>query len=191
MWRYLVHRILYAIPILIGVNVLTFALFFFVNSPNDIATLHLGGKYVTQEARDNWKKGHGYHQPLFYNRAESGMQKLSQTIFFQKSIKLFVFNFGISDMGEDIAEAIRDRAVPSLLIAVPTLVFGLVVNIFFSVFLVRLRNTRWDATGLLACVGLMSVSSLFYIVFAQYVFSKVLKWMPISGYVDGFLGLKF
>ena len=191
MWRYLVHRILYAIPILIGVNVLTFALFFFVNSPNDIATLHLGGKYVTQEARDNWKKGHGYHQPLFYNRAESGMQKLSQTIFFQKSIKLFVFNFGISDMGEDIAEAIRDRAVPSLLIAVPTLVFGLVVNMFFAVFLVRLRNTRWDATGLLACVGLMSVSSLFYIVFAQYVFSKVLKWMPISGYVDGFLGLKF
>jgi len=33
MWIYLIRRILYAIPILIGVNVITFALFFFRQFP--------------------------------------------------------------------------------------------------------------------------------------------------------------
>jgi hypothetical protein len=47
---YIIRRLLYAIPILIGVNLLTFALFFFVNSPDDMARVHLGGKRVTPEA---------------------------------------------------------------------------------------------------------------------------------------------
>jgi peptide/nickel transport system permease protein len=191
MWIYILRRILYAIPILIGVNIITFALFFFVNTPNDIANIHLGGKYVTQEARDNWKKGHGYHQPLFYNEQESGVQHFSETIFFQKSLKLFVFDFGVSDMGRDIIESISKRAMPSLLIAVPTLILGLVVNIIFSVFLVMCRHTRLDSWGVLACVMLMSISALFYIVLGQFVFAKVLKWMPISGYVDGWACIKF
>lgn len=191
MWIYIIRRIFYAIPILIGVNIITFALFFFVNSPNDIANIHLGGKYVTEEARNNWKKSHGYHQPLFYNTQESGVQKFSETIFFQKSIKLFALEFGVSDMGRDIIESISARAIPSLLIAVPTLILGLMVNIVFSVFLVMCRHTRWDAWGVLICVMLMSISALFYIVLGQFVFAKVLKWMPISGYVDGWACVKF
>jgi len=146
---------------------------------------------VTQEARDNWKKGHGYHQPLFYNAQESGMGALSKTIFFQKSLKLFVLDFGISDMGRDIIESISERAMPSLLIAVPTLIFGLIVNIMLSVFLVMCRYSRLDAWGVLMCVVLMSISALFYIILGQFVFAKVLKWMPISGYVDGWAGFKF
>ena len=39
---YIIRRVAYAIPILVGVNLLTFALFFFVNSPDDMARLHLG-----------------------------------------------------------------------------------------------------------------------------------------------------
>ena len=38
MTAYLVRRLLYAIPILIGVNLLTFALFFVVNTPDGIST---------------------------------------------------------------------------------------------------------------------------------------------------------
>ena len=37
MAAYLLRRLLYAIPILIGVNLLTFALFFVVNTPDDMA----------------------------------------------------------------------------------------------------------------------------------------------------------
>lgn len=39
MINYLIRRFLYAIPILLGINVLTFALFFMVNSPDDMARM--------------------------------------------------------------------------------------------------------------------------------------------------------
>ena len=42
MIAYIIRRLLYAIPILIGVNLITFALFFVVNPPDQMARLHLG-----------------------------------------------------------------------------------------------------------------------------------------------------
>ena len=42
MFGYILKRILYAIPILIGVNLITFMLFFMVNSPDDMARAQLG-----------------------------------------------------------------------------------------------------------------------------------------------------
>ena len=56
MINYIVKRILYAIPILIGVNLLTFTLFFVVNSPDEVARLHLGNKRVTQEQIITWNQ---------------------------------------------------------------------------------------------------------------------------------------
>ena len=56
MTAYMIRRILYSIPILIGVNIITFLLFFIVNSPTDMAIFQLGQKYVSAEAIENWKK---------------------------------------------------------------------------------------------------------------------------------------
>jgi peptide/nickel transport system permease protein len=50
MFAYIIRRSLYAIPVLIGVNLITFLLFFVVNSPDDVARMHLGAKRVTAEA---------------------------------------------------------------------------------------------------------------------------------------------
>ena len=50
MIRYLLRRIGYGFLILIGVNLLTFMLFFTVNTPDDMARLNIGGKRVTLEA---------------------------------------------------------------------------------------------------------------------------------------------
>ena len=104
MMAYIARRILYAIPILIGVNVLTFLLFFVLNSPDDMARMNLGQKRVTPEAVENWKQERGYHLPLLYNASVQGAARLTDTIFFQKSVKLFQFEFGSSDSGRDIGE---------------------------------------------------------------------------------------
>ena len=56
MISYLVRRMLYAIPILVGVNLFTFLLFFVVNSPDDMARMQLGEKRVTEEAVARWKQ---------------------------------------------------------------------------------------------------------------------------------------
>ncbi len=64
MINYIVRRVLYAIPILIGVNIITFVLFFVVNTPDDIARMQLGQKRVTPEAIEKWKAQHGYDKPV-------------------------------------------------------------------------------------------------------------------------------
>lgn len=191
MWVYIVRRILQAIPILIGVNIVTFALFFFINSPEDIARVHLGGKYITEEAVTDWKKIHGYQLPLFYNRAEVGLEKIKETIFYQKSVKLFALEFGIGDNGRDIAQAIKERYLPSLLLAIPAFLAGLLVNIFFALSLVFFRDSYLDLMGVIICVVLISISTLFYIIAGQYVLAKLLRWFPISGYLDGWFAFKF
>ncbi len=191
MIRYIIRRALYAIPILFGVNLLTFVLFFVVNSPNDMARFHLGFKRVTPQAIVQWKHDHGYDKPMLFNDRAKGVQKITQTVFFQRSMKLFVFDFGRSDEGRDIGYDIRQRMWPSLAIALPTFVIGILVNITTALFLVFFRSTYLDWLGRLALVAMMSVSSLFYIIGGQYLFGKTLRLVPISGYAPGLHAFKF
>lgn len=191
MFAYLIRRILYAIPILIGVNLLTFALFFVVNSPNDMARADLGKKYVTTAEIERWKVSHGYDKPLFYNSQRSGIQQFTDTLFFNKSVKLFTFNFGISQQGRDISYDISQRMWPSLALAIPTLLIGIAVNITFALLMAFFRGTYIDTWGSGVCVVLMSVSALFYIIAGQFLFGKMLQLVPISGYQGGWQAFKF
>lgn len=191
MIQYLFRRILYAIPILIGINVLTFALFFVVNSPDDMARMQLGQKHVTPMAILQWKVDRGYDLPLFYNADQLGVGHLTQTLFFQKSFRLFVFEFGRSDAGRNIGQDVFQRMWASLAIAVPALILGIVLNIIFSMVMVFFRFSRLDLIGIVGCIVLMSVSSMFYIIGGQYIFGKMLRWVPISGYDPGLNCVKF
>lgn len=182
MLRYLFRRLLYAVPILIGVNLITFALFFVVNSPDDMARMQLGVKRVTPEAIQQWKAVRGYDKPLFINESAEGVRQITETIFFEKSAALFVGDFGRSEDGREIGREIRERMGPSLAIALPTFVIGLGLTVSLALMLVFFRGTWLDRTGMMLCVGLMSISSLFFIIGGQFVFARVLKLVPISGY---------
>ena len=191
MTSYLIRRFLYAFPLLLGVNILTFVLFFVVNSPDDMARMQLGQKRVTQAAVDNWKHQHGYDKPLLWNEKAEATEKLTDTIFYQKSVGLFLFNFGTSDSGRNIGDDIQQRAMPSLAVALPTLILGLSVNISFALMMVLFRGSYLDSAGVVLCVVLMSISSLFYIIGGQFLFAKMLRLVPISGYDDGLSAFKF
>ncbi|HEX5091390.1 MAG TPA: ABC transporter permease [Burkholderiales bacterium] len=191
MLAYIVRRTLYAIPILIGINVITFALFFLVNTPDDMARMQLGVKRVTPEAIQKWKAERGYDKPLFWNTAAPGAQKLSATVFFEKSVRLFAFDFGRAEDNRDIAYEIRTRMGPSLALAVPSFVVGLAVNITFALGMAFFRGSTLDLWGVILCVAMMSISSLFYIIGGQYLISKLWHLVPISGYAGGLDALKF
>ena len=192
MLTYIIRRTLYAVPILIGVNLITFALFFVVNSPDQMARKIVGEKNVTQVDVDNWKRNHDYHLPLFFNTAESGFAVITQTIFFKKSVRLFIFDFGKSDRNNiDIGHEIFHRMPASLAIAVPAFIIGLLVNITFSMIIAYYRATYVDFWGTIVCVIMMSISALFYIIGGQWLFGKVLRIFPISGYDTGGNMLKF
>ena len=191
MLAYIVRRLLYAIPILIGVNLITFALFFIVNTPDDMARMQLGVKRVTPEAIAQWKTERGYAKPLFVNAAAGGVAVLTDTIFFEKSARLFVGDFGRAEDGRDIAREIATRMGPSLAIAVPTFALGLFVSIGFALTLAFFRATAFDVWGVVLCVAAMSVSGLFYIIGGQYLISKVWRLVPISGFGDGLDAWRF
>ena len=147
MIAYLIRRILYAIPILIWVNLLTFALFFVVNTPDDMARMQLGMKRVTPEAVEKWKQQRGYDKPLLFNADATGIDKITDTIFVQKSANMFVFDFGYSDDGRSISREISTRMLPSLAIALPTFVVGLLIYISFALLMTLFRGTVLDMAG--------------------------------------------
>jgi len=182
---------LYAIPILIGVNLITFLLFFFVNSPDDMARMHLGVKRVTPAAIDSWKTERGYDRPVAYNPRAPGLAKFTDTIFFQHSAKLFVLDFGRADDGRDIGYDVRQRMWPSLAIAIPTFFVGVMIYVTLALTLALFRATYLDTLGVVTCVILMSVSTLFYVVAGQYLVGKLLHLVPISGYEGGASAFKF
>lgn len=186
---YIIRRFLYAFPLLMGVNILTFVLFFVVNSPDDMARMQLGQKHVTQQAVENWKQQRGYNLPLLWN--EQADNPITETIFYQKSVHLFAFDFGISDSGRNIGADIKQRMWPSLAVAVPSLIVGLLVNISLALMVVLFRSTYLEQLGIISCVMLMSISGLFYIIGGQFLLSKLLLLVPISGYDSGFEGIKF
>jgi len=120
------------------------------------------------------------------------MQILTDTIFYKKSVSLFTFHFGSADDGRDIGYDIRQRMGPSLSIAIPAFIVGLLVNITFALLLAFFRATYVDIWGVVICVIMMSISGMFYIIGGQFLISKTLHLVPISGYGNfGWASFKF
>ncbi len=193
MLNFIARRLMYGVLILLGVNLLTFMLFFTVNTPDDMARLNLGGKRVTQEAIDKWKGERGYDKPLYFNAQAQGAAQITETIFWERSVSLFALQFGRAD-GEsagDIGPEVASRMVVSLQLALPLFLLQVIASTAFALLLVMFRHSRLDFWGVVACVLMLSISSLFYIIVGQYFFSRLLKLAPLSGYAPGLDAIKF
>ncbi len=191
MGGYIVRRILYGILILVGVNLLTFVLFFTVSTPDDMARLNIGGKYISQQQIDDWKVAHGYDKPLLWNDDAAGVEKATRTVFWERSVRLFALDFGASDSGRDIGHEITTRIGPSLALQVPVFALTIFISVVFSLAMVFFRGSPLDFWGVVLTVVLLSISSLFYIIFGQFLFSKLMRVVPISGFADGWGLFKF
>ena len=312
MFSYLIKRFLYAMPIIFGVNFFVFLLFFFVNTPDDMARLHLGTKRVTQDQIERWKKEHSVHFPYFYNAGWvslsnisainsvnkeniylpfslnqlnqlqlnlkfpnnykllevvkvklkfnnfsqvkstnisqisnniyemnfiteqnniisksiaieaiwqknafieisfeinnpnskyqmtlnykddiSFIERFTKTIFFTKSLKMIFFEYGKSEDGKNIKQEILKRAYPSLTITIPAFLFGLLLNIFLAMILAYNHRGLLDRFSLFLCSIAMSISTLFYVIFGQFIFGVWYKIFPISGFDFQELPFKF
>jgi peptide/nickel transport system permease protein len=156
-----------------------------------MARMHLGAKRVTPQAIEKWKQERGYDKDLLWNEDAPGAAKFTETIFFEKSLRLFAFDFGRAEDQRDIAHEIRTRMGPSLALAIPVFLVGLAVNITFALLMAFFRATYLDLWGVVLCVAMMSISTLFYIIGGQYLASKILHLVPISGYAAGLDATKF
>ena len=193
MLNYLIRRVGYGVLILIGVNLFTFILFFTVNTPDDMARLNIGGKRVTQEQIEKWKTERGYDKPLYWNEKEQGSAKATNTVFWDRSVSLFALNFGRSDAQNaiDIGHEIKTRMGVSLQLAVPLFILQVIASVAFALLLVFFRHSRIDFWGVVLCVLMLSISSLFYIIVGQLTFSRLLHLVPMSGWAGGLDAAKF
>jgi peptide/nickel transport system permease protein len=180
MLAYVVRRILYAIPILIGVSLLTFVLFYASSTPEQIARRNLSAKNPTHEQIVDWEKQHGYDKPLAQQFAKHMKQ-------------LLLLQFGKSDSlsGEDIWTRIRAGAPVSFLIASLVFFSALFTSICFALAVAYFRGTYIDYAGTFLCVLLMSIVYMVYIISGQFLLGKVLKYFPLAGYRGGLDALRF
>ena len=179
MLRYVIRRILYAIPILIGVALLTFVLFYASSPPQTLARRNLSTRNPTPEQIQQWLKDHGYDKPL-------------REQFKNHVTGLLMFRFGKSDAtGEPIGKRIKQGAGPSGLVASLVFLTALVTTITFAVAVAYFRGTYVDYFGTFLCVLLMSIVYIVYVIGLQYLLGKVLRYGPIAGFQTGISAWKF
>ncbi len=176
MAAYVLRRLAYGVGVVFGVLFLLFLLFFTVTEPDDIARKALGDK-APPEALEVWKANHGYDRPLW------PWQDWDENLLFDHYRRMLTFDFGLSDADDSpIIDRIKSGMGPSLSLTVPLLVLGLLVAIPLSLLVAFFRETYIDRMGVFLCVLAMSVSTLLYIIGAQFLIAKVLRWYPISGF---------
>ena len=179
MLAYVIRRVLYAIPILIGTCLITFAIFYLLVSPTQLAKRNLSARNPTPAQIQAWLHERGYDRPRHVQ-------------FVDYTTKLLRLDFGRSDATkEPIGGKIRAGVGPSLMVMIPMFVVGVLTAILCALFVAYYRGTYLDFWGTFLCVLLMSVSYLVYIMAGQYLLGKVLKYFPIAGYLPGPAALTF
>ncbi len=190
MVAYLIRRLFFFVPIVFGVMLLTFVLFFVVQSPDAMARRVLGPK-ATPKAVENWLHNRGYDKPLLVNR--TGQGPWHDSLFLNQMGRLARFDLGKSDVtNRPLAEDFREGALPSLLLTVPAFFVGLALSVVIALYLVFIRNGVVDLAASLACVALMSVPVMVYIIAGQFMVAQVLNYFPAFGFqLEGFSTAKF
>ena len=170
-WTYIIRRLLYVIPVLLGVCLIIFVLFNLV-SPDP--TLIMLGKHASLSQMEDLRRELGLDRPWFLQ-------------YFDVVKSAFTFDFGRSwSTKQEIVEMIKAGAIPSLTLSIPAFFLSTVISISISLFVAYFRGTMIDKTVVFLCVTMMSISSLAYILFGQWFFAFKLGWFEISGYEFGF-----
>jgi peptide/nickel transport system permease protein len=179
MLSYLVRRLLYAIPILVGVSLLTFLLFYCVFPADQIARRNLSAKNPTPQQIQVWLKEHNYDKPL----PEQFKKHMSE---------LFLLRFGRADStGEPIWDRIKAGVGPSSVIASLIFVSALTTQLCMALWSAYFRGTYVDLWITFLCVLLMSVVYIVFIIAGQFLMGKVLRIFPLAGYHPGWSSLRF
>ncbi len=176
MLSFLLRRLLHAIPILLGVTLLLFLLFYWVGGNPVYQML---GKNATAAEITRMTHQLGLDRPLWrqYLDYAGGLAR---------------WDFGRSwETKQRVSEMILDGLGPSLSLALPAFFLSALVSLGFALTAALFRN-RWpDRALVVLSISAMSLSVLAFIIAAQYLFSFRRGWFPISGWEPGLAGVPF
>lgn len=171
LWQYIIRRIFYIIPTILGVAFIIFVIFNLV-AP-DPALIMLG-KHASVQQINELRQELGLNKPMW-----------AQYLDIVKSA--FTFDFGRSwTTKQEILSMIKQGAIPSMTLSIPAFVLSTIISISISLVVSFYRGKWIDKSIVFVCVLLMSITSLAYILFGQWLFAYKLGWFEISGYESGF-----
>jgi peptide/nickel transport system permease protein len=167
---YIIKRLIFMIPVLLGVSLLIFAILYL--TPGDPADVILSSQ-ATTETREAWREAHGLTESFFM-----------QYIHFIGGIILHG-DWGTSFVNEQsVTRDIMLRFPNTFLLACLTTVIACVIGILLGVFTAKHQNTWLDTT--FSVVGMVGVSMpQFWLGLLLLIwFGLNLNWFPIAGF-DG------
>ncbi len=170
-YHYVIRRLFYVVPILIGVTLLIFLLFNVVAGDPTVVLL---GKHAT-------------FQQMAELRHELGLDRPLLVQYFDTLKSTFTLNFGRSwATKQQIMQMIKVGTYASLTLSVPSFVLASLLSIAMALLAAFFRGTLLDKSLVVVSVIMMSISVLAYILFGQWVFAYKLGWFEIAGYEYGF-----
>lgn len=171
MTRFVLRRVLAAVPIGLIVTLGVFALVFAM--PGDPLRELAGDKPIPAAVMAAKRAQFHLDDPF-----------IVQYLLSMKDI--FTGNFGTTFAGAEIADQLRLRIPVTLKLATLGLVFQWVAGLLFGLYAGFRRNGMVDRLLLLATLVVLAVPSLVLYFAAQYVLGVELKWLPVSGVADGY-----
>ena len=168
MIKYFIKRLIYIIPVLIGVSIFIFAVLYM--TPGDPTDIFLSMN-VNESIRHEWREERGLNDPLYV-----------QYFNFISGIVLR-WDWGMSyKTGQSVTGDLMVRFPNTFLLACLTTFVAVIIGILLGVFTAKHQNTWLDTT--FSVVGMVGVSMpQFWLgLVLLIVFGFNLKWFPISGF---------
>jgi len=160
---YIIRRLLYTIPIVFGVLLLTFILF---NVVGGDVTDQIAGKAASKETRAEIRHEYGWDKPLFFSWDSQFTKHLKKAV---------TFDFGRSwSDRERIIDKIKRGVGPSLSLTIPMFLGTVIISVSLALVVAFLRGTAIDVLVVVICVAGMSIPFLSFILFGQYFLA--FKW---------------
>ncbi|MDX6259267.1 MAG: oligopeptide transport system permease protein [Kribbellaceae bacterium] len=171
MTRFVLRRILAAVPIGLIVTLGVFALVFAM--PGDPLRELAGDKPIPAAV-------------MAAKRAQFHLDDPFVVQYLLSMKDIFTGNFGTTFAGADIASQLQLRIPVTLKLATMGLVIQWIAGLLFGLYAGFKRNGAVDRILLLATLFILAVPLLVVYFAAQYVFGVELKWLPVSGIAHGY-----
>ena len=166
MTAYLVRRLLEAIPVLLGISIISFLIIRL--APGDPTALLADISLLTPEERLELRQSLGLEDPL--------------PIQYTKMLgALLTGDLTSLRTGEPTIKMVLDAAPTTLLLISGTIVFSLVVGVLFGVISAVRPYSRTDTVLMLLALFGLSVPSFWLGLILIIIFAENLGWLPASG----------
>ncbi len=171
MFQYLVKRLLYSIPIIIGITIITFSVMYFTpGRPTDVMT-DLNTK-VSSEAKERLFKLYGLDKPLH-----------EQYWNWLKRVAVLDFGNSFKD-GRPAIQKIAERLPATILLNILSIIVMIVVAIPIGVYSAVRKYSSFDRVLTVIVFICFSVPAFWVALMMMIVFGLWLGWLPISGIVS-------